>query len=93
MPLKISRYLKTWFLLNGFEKKQTFQNKLLKAFSSEIPQSIQLQNKGTNEHDGEYIPNPVVDRNPYSDVRLLTDHVTILWNKFLKKHRNSEKDS
>ena len=47
-------------LKNGFGKKQTFYN-MLKAFSSDTPQSIKRQNKGPKEHDEKYIP--VVDRN------------------------------
>ena len=36
-------------------KKQTFNN-ILKAFSSDTPQSIKPQNKGAKEHDQKYIP-------------------------------------
>ena len=41
-------------------KKQTFYN-ILKAFSSDTPQSIKRQNKGPKEHDENIYP--VVDRN------------------------------
>ena len=36
---------------NGFEKKQTFYN-ILKAFSSDTPQSIKRQNRFGKKHDG-----------------------------------------
>ena len=41
-------------------KKQTFYN-ILKAFSSDTPQSIKLQKRGPREHDENIYP--VVDRN------------------------------
>ena len=41
-------------------KKQTFYN-ILKAFSSDIPQSIKRQNQGPEEHDENIYP--VVNRN------------------------------
>ena len=50
----IKSFLAVQNLKNGFEKKQTFNNILAKAFSPDTPQSIKCQNKGPKEHDEKY---------------------------------------
>ena len=46
----------------AFLKGKRFIYTILKAFLSDIPQSIKCQNKGPKEHDENYIPlYPVVD--------------------------------
>ena len=53
-------------LKNGFEKKQTFYN-ILKAFSSDTPQSIKRQNKGPKEHDENIYPKVSYAKNRFKD--------------------------
>ena len=43
-------------LENGFEKSKDFITYWIKAFSSDIPQSLKCQKKGPKEHDEKYVP-------------------------------------